>query len=164
MSTRLPRKIFLYRTLVALVDWCDYDRCVTRKWCATNNGWGNYYVTSYVTGSGRSGHRERLHRFVLAATKGQIVDHVNGNGLDNRRCNLRFCTPAQNTQNTRRKKSASGYRGVWKSGSRWRAVICVNRASIRLGYFATREAAALAYNAAAKHHHGEFATLNEVQS
>lgn len=105
-----------------------------------------------------------MHRMILGATKGQIVDHINGDPLDNRDENLRLCTQAQNCQNQKagRKGQPNGYKGVsWDSGSkRWMAAICVNRVRYYVGHYAHQERAAQAYDRAALALSGEFAALN----
>lgn len=102
-----------------------------------------------------------LHRFLLNAKKGQIIDHINGNGLDNRRDNLRFCTHTQNMWNRKvHKNSSSGYRGVHKNRNAWCARIAVNKIRIRLGSFERAVDAAKAYDKVAKLHYGVFARLN----
>lgn len=106
----------------------------------------------------------RLHTLICKADR---VDHINGDGLDNRRENLRPCNASTNMQNSKiRIDNRSGYRGVGlhKATGKWRARIKTPSGEVGLGYFNTKEAAALAYNAAAKKYFGEFANLNEVTS
>ncbi len=101
-----------------------------------------------------------MHTFL---TGWRLVDHINGDGLDNRRSNLRPATPSQNLQNTRRPVSnSSGYKGVGfhKASGRWRAYIGIQGRQTSLGYHESPEAAARAYDAAAIEHFGEFARLN----
>lgn len=93
------------------------------------------------------------------------VDHVNGNTLDNRAANLRLATPSQNACNHGpQSRNGSGYKGVsWdRSRGKWIAVIAVNKKQKNLGRFATKEAAAHAYNLAAAERHGEFARINQI--
>lgn len=109
-----------------------------------------------------------LHRYIMSARPGQIVDHINGNGLDNRRSNLRFVTAQQNRMNSvkpRLENATSIYKGVHyekggKRKKRWRARIDANGKKKHLGRFATEIEAAEAYDTAAREHFGEFAKLN----
>jgi hypothetical protein len=97
-----------------------------------------------------------------------VVDHINRNPLDNRRCNLRYATYQQNTINRKaQKNNKSGYRGVslYKNRNycKWRARIKVNEKSIYIGYYKNKIDAAKAYNKAAKKYFGDFAVLNKVK-
>jgi hypothetical protein len=91
-----------------------------------------------------------------------VIDHINRNGLDNRRANLRLATVAQNAWNSKKRKSRSGYKGVCydKAKRRWRAAIVNHGRRIHLGYFEDKIEAAKAYDAAAKKYCGHFALLN----
>jgi hypothetical protein len=96
-------------------------------------------------------------------TQDVFVDHINGNGLDNRKSNLRICTHQQNCENSRkRKKSFSKYKGVYwsKNAKKWVAQITIDGKSKHLGYFELEEDAAAAYDKAAVKYFGEFACLN----
>lgn len=130
----------------------------------------NLVYAEALTKTGMNGTRSvyrrlLMHRIILDAPDGIHVDHRDGNGLNNRRTNIRLATPAENARNRRLyKMSASGFRGVFpqKSGT-WYAAICVNRTDLYLGTFPTAIEAALAYNEAARQYHGEFARLNQIQ-
>lgn len=109
-----------------------------------------------------------MHRVILARilerelVKGEQVDHINGNALDNRRENLRLAIGSQNNYNSRRyKNNTTGYKGVYfiKARRRWAAHIQVEGKNIYLGYFKTPEDAYVAYCEAAKKYFGEFARL-----
>lgn len=131
-----------------------------KKWTPTRGAEGGLYARRNF---GRK--TMRLHRLITGAADGLHVDHKNGNALDNRRSNLRVCLPRLNAGNSKSSRGASAYKGVSPNASTinpWRAQICVQRKSIHLGSFATGEEAALAYNAAALKHFGEFALLNSV--
>ena len=136
-------------------------------------GWGVYAKRNRLTGRGRwyaylyrtvGGKQIRigLHRMILKPPEGLVVDHINGDGLDNRRENLRIATPSQNTINsTRRENAKCPYRGVSQDRSKkWRAEIWKNRVKYWLGAFDTAELAAKAYDQAAITLHGQFARLN----
>ena len=102
-----------------------------------------------------------LHRLLLSPPDGYEVDHINGNSLDNRRCNLRLCTRQQNNGNQRPRRHSSIYKGVYwnKEHQKWQAKITVNYRNIDLGRYKDEEAAAEAYAKAARRHFGEFACL-----
>lgn len=109
---------------------------------------------------GRAGRNIKLHRFlwIYWGLPLSHLDHINGDGLDNRRANLRAATPMQNSANTRRpKNNTSGYKGVSRVAKGWRAMISINRRNVWLGVFATPEDAAAAYWKAAVATRGEFA-------
>lgn len=118
------------------------------------------YATINVHLGGGRYKREYLHRYLLPGS--EQVDHINGNRLDN----LRGCNNGENNRNKGpNKKNTSGYKGVYlhKSTGKWIAQITVNYKCKSLGSFITAEAAALAYNEAAREYHGEFAFQNEIQ-
>jgi hypothetical protein len=94
------------------------------------------------------------------------TDHINHDGLDNRRGNLRPVTTIQNQQNRRPRAIASSkYKGVCRHRDRkWLARICINGTQYHLGLFVTEEDAALAYNAAALEAFGEYAYLNQIEA
>lgn len=108
-----------------------------------------------------------MHRIVAQTPKGKATDHINGDRLDNRKCNLRICTQSENSKNRRlRKGNKCGYNGVvrWERDHNWSAQIMADRRNIRIGYFETKEQAAVAYNHYARIYHGEFASINIVPS
>ena len=106
----------------------------------------------------------RMHRAILDVPKGKIVDHINHNGLDNRRANLRVATRRQNAWNKRKRRSkcSSQYKGVmWlKKAGKWQARISCKGRSIVIGYFDDEKAAARAYDARAAELFGEYAAPN----
>ncbi len=106
-----------------------------------------------------------MHRQIMGAPAGMVVDHVNHKTLDNQRENLRVCTQSQNNANQRKTRGASRFKGVaWhKRTGKWHARIGKNGRRHHLGCFNNEALAAQAYNAAALEHFGEFALLNEVE-
>ena len=129
---------------------------------------GKCYVARRVEGKRKpNGERTRpsiyMHRQLTGAVKGQEVDHINGDKLDNRLCNLRLCTSQQNKYNRKSSWGSSKFKGVTfnKRAKKWAANIKDNKYMF-LGYFEKEEEAALAYNREAARLHGEFALLNEV--
>lgn len=105
-----------------------------------------------------------MHREIIDVPEGWFVDHINHNGLDNRKANVRPATPADNARNARypKRNTTSKYRGVWynKQTKKWRVQILVNRKKKHIGYFNNETDAAKAYDRAARRLHGEFAILN----
>lgn len=92
----------------------------------------------------------RMHREILGLTDRKVlVDHINGNGLDNRRCNLRIATKSLNGLNCgKRRNNKSGYKGVFRHTSgRWATMIRIKNKSVHIGYFDTAEEASAAYRA-----------------
>lgn len=141
----------------ALVDDADYKRLSQLVW--------RVHATGYVVrGTRKEGiyTTHRIHREVLGdiPTK-MFVDHINGNKLDNRRKNLRVCSPQQNTQNQRPK--TKHYKGLVRRKNRltWMVKIKCNKKDIYLGDFKDSWEAAKAYNKAAKKYFGEYARLNQ---
>jgi hypothetical protein len=104
-----------------------------------------------------------MHRYIMKVPKGLVCDHINHNGLDNRKSNLRICTRQQNTYNQRSQKGGSSkYKGVdWnKRQKKWRARIYYKRKFYYLGYFDNEVDAAKSYDKKAKEFFKEFACPN----
>lgn len=102
-----------------------------------------------------------LHRVIMQPERGQLVDHINGDGLDNRRCNLRICSREENSRNSRPHGKTSKYKGVsWrKKDGLW--VMHIRGGGERATeIFKDEEQAARRYDELAKELHGEFAYLN----
>lgn len=151
----------------ALVSAEDYNRVQGYPWYEHRSGnkLAHRYVAANVYGDGV--HHLKMHRLIMDPATGMDVDHINGDGLDNRRSNLRVVTRSQNLQNSRpRKGTRSRFKGVdWvrygvAGQTRWRARITVNRRSIHLGHFQDEQAAADAYDAAAREYFGAHALTN----
>lgn len=158
------REIPLTQGFVALVDDADYSQVMSAgKWFAHKGRSGLVYArrnSSTKAGPSRTVH---MHSFIYGGSS--LVDHVNGNGLDNRRANLRQATHEQNARNRKMRTDAtSGFKGVGRNKSTNRpffATICLPGNQHKyLGGFESPELAAHAYDAAAIQHFGEFARLN----
>lgn len=146
---------------VAIVDTEDYERLVQFKWYALRRD-KTVYATRHVWRDGKRT-TQGMHRLVLSAEGDAWVDHINHNGLDNRRSNLRLATRAQNKVNsagTYCNKWSCAYIGVYPSGSGWGAQVGYGGRKVFVGYFNTLEEAALARDRKAVELHGGFATLN----
>ena len=120
-----------------------------------------YYVSAKERG--RSGRYVKLHRLIMNAQDGTHVDHINGDGLDNRRENLRLVTPQLNQANSRKHViGKSRFKGVsWsKPANKWRAYIVRDRRQIHIGLYADEFEAARAYDAKAAEMWGDHAHLN----
>lgn len=142
----------------AIVDEPDLELLSGAPWSVMRDKHTNYAVRSVKREDGKW-RNEYMHRVLV---RGDTVDHRNGNGLDNRRENLRPATKAQNLQNIRRPPGASGFRGVeyYAKREKWRAHIGYGGKYLRLGYFDSAEDAATARDDKARELHGEFAVLN----
>ncbi len=158
------RRIPLTKGKEALVDDQDYKYLMQWNWHVSDNGFGNLYAKSNVKPTTNFMHIVITERMGFASSSN--VDHRNGDGLDNRRMNLREATKVQNGRNRGPiKGSVSGYKGVhwFARDNRWRARIVIEKGREQhLGYFDDKIEAAKAYNKAAKKHFGEFAWLNPI--
>ena len=167
------KEIPLTRGLVAIVDDEDFERVSGWRWRAlrahrASLGVRTWYAFRQWKQAGQR-HYTYLHRVILNVEDGFDVDHRDGNGLNCQKDNLRVASRRQNLQNRRRlnEHKSSRFKGVcWdRSRSMWTAYIrwggSDGRSPLRhLGRFLDEEAAARAYDAAAKEHFGEFASLN----
>jgi hypothetical protein len=100
----------------------------------------------------------------MSTPDGMHTDHVNGNGLDNRRCNLRICSNSQNHMNRRKMPGKSSvYKGVCAKPGKWESAIRVKRKLIHIGYFKNECDAAKAYDKSARKYFGEFARPNFIE-
>jgi hypothetical protein len=147
-----------------IVDPADYERLRKYEW-TTRKGTNSFYVRRHVAGyKGKKQTIVYMHQETIKVPKGLIIDHINNDGMDNRRANLRAATRAQNSRNRKNSLKSGGsiYKGVsWDKKSRkWKARIGCDSKTIYLGHFENEIDAAKAYDWAAKKYHGEFASLN----
>lgn len=160
------RQIQLSNGMTALVDEDDYEPLNRWKWYARKIG-NTFYAVRNIPGAHRNHNKLFMHREILNSPKGKQVDHINGNGLDNRKINLRECTPAENRHNMHARRGISSkYKGVcWvKNKKKWQAAIMTNGKRHWLGYYANEIEAAFAYDQAAIKYFGEFSNLNFPKS
>lgn len=159
------KTIKLTQGQVALVDDEDFNMLNKYKWGAT------YMHTSwYVRRTYRAGEKELMqliHRVIMNAPKGMMVDHIDHNGLNNQKSNLRLCTNAENARNrVVMKGGSSKYKGVSyvkKNVRRWKARIQANCKEKTLGSFHTELEAAIIWNIASRKYYGKFANPNVLK-
>jgi hypothetical protein len=146
---------------VAIIDEADLPLVAPFKWYLQRHTEPFYALGSLLCRGGFV--RVSMHRLIIDAPPASHVDHINGDGLDNRRCNLRLVTRAQNMRNRRiSTASVSGFKGLdWIARkSKWRARIKCDSVNHHICYFASAEEAARAYDAKARELFGEYARCN----
>ena len=153
------RKIELTQGKCALVDDGDYKMLMCKKWHAVNIR-SKCELERWAAAFSKNNKKIYMHRIVCSAPKGYVVDHINGNGLDNRRSNLRICKHKMNTRNRGQNNGRLFPKGVSKSNDVFRCRIEVDGKKIELGRYRTVTEAAMVYDEAAKKYFGEFARLN----
>ena len=129
------KEIPLTRGKVALVDDEDYNELSKYKWWLFGHGKAFYAIWVERCNDGKR-HKKYMHSMIVKTPPGMEVDHINGNGLDNRRENLRVGTHRNNMQNRHVPKS-SKYPGVnWnKNAKKWQSLIWIDGKTRYLGYF-----------------------------
>jgi hypothetical protein len=155
------RQIELTQGKFAIVDDADFAWLSQWKWTAQKTDWGFYAMRH------ECGQVVFMHRLINETPAGMVTDHEDGDGLNNRRGNLRTATQLQNMMNRHGKRNGtSQYKGVWADSSRrnrkpWRAAIRINGKLKYLGRFISEDEAGRAYAAAAREMFGEFARTNK---
>lgn len=147
-----------------LVDESDFESVNSYSWSFD----GKYACRSehfYKDCGKRTSKKVYMHRYILGATKGVYVDHINGDGLDNTRCNIRICTQSENNANRKKGKGTSKYKGVsWsKKEKKWIAYVKENGRTIRLGRSECEESCAKMYNNFMEERYGEYFLANNVE-
>lgn len=150
-SITIPLNSKKYPGLVAVIDEADYELVSQFKWHPRKSGDGRIYAHSTRAG--------QMHYLI---TGYEMTDHIDGDGLNNRRSNLRPVNHAQNQMNRRPQGGSSRYKGVhwFKPQKKWVARIVLNGRKVHLGYFTDEVEAAKAYDAAAVKHFGDYARPN----
>lgn len=164
----MPKEIPLTQGRVAIVDDQDFERLNQWKWYARrapSRFASTFYATRNSRVEGGTRHSIQMHRVILGVGPGVEIDHIDGDGLNNTRSNLRIALKKENRRNSRKQAkpvASSKLKGVdWHEKSfAFRARIKVDGKLIHLGYFGSEEAAARAYDEAAEEHFGPFARVN----
>lgn len=163
------KEIQLAKGLRALVDDNDYDLINQYNWYVLERKMKHHTIiyTHRSLYNGSKWTSQLMHQLILGKSTTRIqIDHKDGNGLNNQRENLRFCTRSQNQWNggSFNKNKSSKYKGVsrTKRGKEYRAIIYLNNKKISLGSYNLETDAAIAYNNAALKYFGEFARLNII--
>lgn len=165
-STPATITIPLTRGYSTVIDACDADLCA-QNWCVGFNGKRHDRPIARRTDHNKGASRQViLHRVIMQRMAGrqlerrELVDHIDGNPLNNTRANLRIATTQENTRNSGiRKTNSSGFMGIWKDKERntWRAEISINGVKHRLGTYKTPEEAHVVWLEQTQRIFGEFA-------
>lgn len=155
------REIPLTRGFVSLINEAHWSLVEPFKWCARPSKGGLVYAQTNIRRPDGKQTTMQMHRLIVGASVGEIVDHINHNGCDNRYPeNLRLCTNSQNSRNQRvRRNNMSGYKGVSRHNAtgRWAAIA----GGVHLGVYDSEQEAAQAYNAYVVSTWGAFALPNQ---
>lgn len=149
----MTKQIELTNGYVALVDDEDFERLNSFNWCMAKRSTGVYAVTNL------NGKTVLMHRLILACDSSLQIDHIDRDGLNNQKTNLRVATQSQNRANAVW-FNPTGFKGVIKHGRKWLSRIEKSDTKYRIGAFDNPEDAARAYDAKARELFGEFAYLN----
>jgi hypothetical protein len=161
--------VIIISGIEVIIDKEDFEKIVMLGFhkCVPDHS-GNIYFEHVVYNHQKVIEYIKLHRYLVNAPRNKIVDHANGNTLDNRKSNLRICTHAENTRNQKiSRRNTSGFKGVRclpgitgrGNGKKYQARIRHEGKLINLGVFSTPEQAYRAYCEASKKYHGEFGRI-----
>lgn len=162
------KKIALNQNKFTIVDDEDFEHLNQWRWFATKRGNSFYAERSQRVGKRKLGKSKgfKIHRLIMGITDPLVLcDHIDGDGLNNQKSNLRLCNRSQNNCNRRSSKnSSSKFKGVsyHRITKMWQSSMTKDKKSIYIGLFRTEVEAAIAYNKKAIELHGEFANLNCV--
>lgn len=148
------------KSCVVLLDDEDFEVVSKYKWSIQCNKSGIYYARGHIRGERGKFY---MHRIITNCPRNRLIDHINGNGLDNRKTNLRKCTKTENSFNTRGTRKYP-YKGIERSFEKWAASITYRGIRAWLGRYDTMEEAAKAYDVFAEKIHGEFFNPNFPES
>jgi len=148
------RRIPVGKGLFATVDAADYEEIRKYRWRPIHHGRKVYAATR------KNGKTVYMHRMLMRPRRGYVVDHIDGNALNNRRCNLRVCTPAQNLANKAPCGGTSRFVGVYRYRDKWVAHLMCRGKHYYVGTFADEVEAAKARDRKAYELHGQYAYLN----
>jgi hypothetical protein len=154
---KIIRPISLTKGKIAIIDEEDYKLVNKYRW-----NFNGRYAQSYEKNAQYK--TITMHRLIMRPPIGFVVDHINHDMLDNRRCNLRICTQSQNEANKKINiTNTSGKKGVSfdKKNNKWRATIRINHINVVIGWYSDIDKAGEAYLAKAKEIYGEFASSGD---
>ncbi len=166
------REIEASRNMIVIIDDADYDNLSQHKWHISESKSrysSRLYAATRIAGHDGKRVKVSMHRMIMGFPPGMDVDHINHNGLDNTRSNLRICTRSENLMNQwprtsyKGKPVSSKHKGVsWsKQHGKWEAGIGVGGKYIHLGLFPAEEIAAAAYAEASGKYHAAFSRLHQ---
>ena len=157
-------EIYVGNKQFAKIDVEDYDKVKGYWWSLSTKRGFTQYAQAHSSHDSKSRLHLSMHRVILGLTDTGLVDHINGDGLDNRKSNLRIATTQENAFNQKSNRGSSKFKGVSfrKDNNLWRAYVTKDGKRTYLGDHATEIDAAMAYNKAASQLFGEYARLNNV--
>lgn len=146
----------------ATIDAEDWDKVKDHKWSLQRvkrkHGELFYAKTAKKKNTIMAG--TQMHRFIVCCPEGMIIDHIDGNGLNNTRKNLRIVMPGENVRNSKRGPAATGFIGVYKHKDRFRVQVVVDKKNYSCGLYDTAWEAAIARDRYAKELHGSIVRFN----